>query len=68
MNYHGHSVGVWTLTMSSMFTLDGVYVPTQKQTGNLQGSWKGADHGLRALVECLTDRICCFCAFPLKKL
>lgn len=68
MNYGGHSIGVWTLTMSGIFTLDGVYVPTQKQTGNLQGSGRGTDHGLRTLVECLTDWICCFCAIPLKRL
>lgn len=49
MNYHDHNIDVRTLTMSGIFTLHELYVPTQKQTENLQGSWKGTDHGLMNL-------------------
>lgn len=66
MSYRGLSIGVWTLTMSGMFTLDGVYVPPQKQTGNLQGGGKGADHGLRAFNSVLQIEFVVSVHFPLK--
>lgn len=71
MTYHDHSVGFCPFTISSLetvFTLDDAYLPHSKQTGNLQGSWKGADGSCRALAEPLANRFCSFCAFSLKNL